>query len=91
VIITVNIDYKENEIGTTHVIMYNTATHLTASLPGQPGRWHQKGKINLDFNKARDVVVAVASVRPYSNHLHLAPHNHASTPTLNFLQTGCSS
>jgi len=28
---------------------------------------------NLDFNKARDDEVAVASAGPYANHLHLAP------------------
>jgi len=27
----------------------------------------------LDFNEARDDVVAVTSAGPYANHLHLAP------------------
>jgi len=34
---------------------------------------HQKGKTILDFNEARDHRVAVASVRPYANYLHLSP------------------
>jgi len=34
---------------------------------------HQKGHINLDFNEARDDLVALASAGPYANHLHLAP------------------
>jgi len=33
---------------------------------------HQKGRINPDFNEARDDGVAVASAGPYANHLHLA-------------------
>jgi len=33
----------------------------------------QKGKINVDFNEARDDGVAVASAGPHANHLHLAP------------------
>jgi len=32
---------------------------------------HQKGQTNLDFNEARDDGVAVASVGPYTTHLHL--------------------
>jgi len=34
---------------------------------------HQKGRINLDFNEARDDGVAVASGGPYASHLHLTP------------------
>jgi len=33
--------------------------------------WHQKGETSLDFNQATDDEVAVASVEPYANHLHL--------------------
>jgi len=47
---------------------------------------HQKGKTILDFNEARDDGVAVASVGPYSNHLHFAsnrkPHQHFITQLL---------
>jgi len=35
--------------------------------------WHEKGSTKVDFNEARDDVVAVVSAKPYSNHLHLAP------------------
>jgi len=38
----------------------------------------------MDFNKARDDGVAVASAGPYANHLHLTPdRNHISVKTLN--------
>jgi len=33
---------------------------------------HQKGKTSLDFSKARDDGVALASAGPYAGHLHLA-------------------
>ena len=54
--------------------------------------WHQKDKTILDFNKARDDRVAVASAGPHANHLPCsrqvtipAPHHS------NFLQAGCFS
>jgi len=47
---------------------------------------HQKGKNNLNFNKARDDGEAVASDAPHSNLLHLTP-----TPASQFLHAGCSS
>jgi len=45
---------------------------------------HQKGRTILDFTEARDGGVAVASAGPYANHLHLTPHNHASTSPVRF-------
>jgi len=36
--------------------------------------WHQKGYTNLDYDEAKDDWVAMASARPYANHLHFAPH-----------------
>ena len=36
------------------------------------GKPAPKGKTILDFNEARDDVIAVASAGPYANHLHLA-------------------
>jgi len=33
---------------------------------------HQKGSTNLDFNESGNDAVVVASVEPYTNHLHLA-------------------
>jgi len=52
---------------------------------------HQKGITILDFNKARDDGLAVASAGPYGNHLHLSPDRyHASASSFNFLQAGCS-
>ena len=51
-------------------------TRLTVYFPAQPQTWvsrHQKDQTILDFNKARDDRVAVASAGPYANHLHLTP------------------
>jgi len=53
--------------------------------------WHQKGQIILDYSDARGDEVAVESAGPCAKHLHLAPDNHASTSSLNFLQAGCFS
>jgi len=38
-----------------------------------PGKSAPEKQTILDFNKARDDGVAVASAGPYANHLHLAP------------------
>jgi len=35
--------------------------------------WHQKGRIILDFDEAKDDEVAMASAGLYANHLHFAP------------------
>jgi len=46
--------------------------------------WHQKGKIILDFNEARDDRVAVASAGPYASHSRPitmpAPHHSIFNP-----------
>jgi len=60
--------------------MYRLYLHLDAPFNGFFSRttWvgqHQKGKPNLDFNKARDDGVAVPSAGPFADHLHLAPDN----------------
>jgi len=44
----------------------------------------------MDFNETRDDGVAVASVGPYADHLHLAPDNRASTSSI-CLQARCTS
>ena len=49
------------------------------------------GKPVRDFTGARDDGVAVAAAGPYTNHLHLTSHNHASTSPLSFSQAGCPS
>jgi len=42
--------------------------------PGQSGQAvSRKVKTILDYNEARDDVVAAASAGPYANHLHLVP------------------
>jgi len=47
---------------------------------------HQKGKtiLDMDFKKARDDGVAVASVGPYTDCASLQTDNHASTTSLKF-------
>jgi len=37
------------------------------------GKMAPEDLTNLDFNETRDGGLAVASARPYANHLHLAP------------------
>jgi len=57
---------------------------------------HQKGRTIVDFNEARDDMVAVASAGPYANHLHFAPNSgrQVTMPAphhSNLLQAGCTS
>jgi len=61
--------------------MLNTDKHPFDGLFSRTARvnWHQKGKTNLYFNKARDDGVAMASAGPYANNLHLASCQHLIT------------
>jgi len=61
-----------------------TNTHLTASFLSK------LGLTILDFTGARDDGVAVASVKPYANYLHLAPDRRAPHHSI-CLQARCSS
>jgi len=56
-----------------------TDTSLMAAFPGQPGKAAPERLTILDFNKARDDGVAVASAGPHANHLHLAPESRQIT------------
>ena len=71
---------------------YYYYNHFTILCPGLP-RWVDARRINRSgFCWSRDDGVAVASAEPYASYLHLAPEdNHASTSSVRFLWTWCSS
>ena len=72
----------------------HTHTHarLTALCPRttQVSRY-QKGKTNLDFTEARDSEWQWHQLGHMQVCTSLQTDNHASTPPLSFLQTGCPS
>ena len=53
--------------------------------------WYQKGKTNLDFTEARDGEWQWHQLGHMQVCTSLQTDNHASTPTLSFLQAGCPS
>jgi len=53
--------------------------------------WYQKGKTNLDFNESRDSEWQWHQLGHMQVCISLQTDNHASTPTLSFLQAGCPS
>jgi len=53
--------------------------------------WYQKGKTNLDFTEARDSEWQWHQLKHMQVCTSLQTDNHASTPTLSFLQAGCPS
>ena len=75
----------------THNILHNY-TRLMALFPGLP-RWASTRKVKpIWFYWSKWQWVAVASAGPYASlHLALDWDNHASTPSLRFLQAGCPS
>jgi len=52
---------------------------------------YQKGKTNLDFTEARDSEWQWHELGHMQVRTLLQTDNHASTPTLSFLQAGCPS
>jgi len=52
---------------------------------------YQKGKTNVDFTEARDSEWQWYQLRNMQVCTSLQSDNHASTPPLSFLQTGCPS
>ena len=52
---------------------------------------YQKGKTNLDFTEARDSEWQWHQLGHMQVCTSLQPDNHASTPSLSFLQAGCPS
>ena len=52
---------------------------------------YQKGRTNLDFTEARDSEWHWHQLGHKQVSTSLQTHNHASTPLLSFLQTGCPS
>jgi len=53
--------------------------------------WYQKGKTNLDFTETRDSEWQWHQLGYMQVCTSLQTDNHASTPTLSFLQAGCPS
>jgi len=53
--------------------------------------WYQKGKTNLDFTEATDSEWQWNPLGYMQVRTSLQTDNHASTPPLSFLQTGCPS
>ena len=53
--------------------------------------WYQKGKTNLDFTEARDSEWQWHQLGHMQVCTSLQTDNHASTPSLSFLQAGCPS
>ena len=70
----------------------HTHIRLTAFFPGLP-RWAgtKKGKTNLDFTEARDSEWQWNQLGHIQVCTSLQTDNHASTPSLCFLQAGCPS
>ena len=52
-------------------------------------RWNQNGKTNLDFTEARDSEWQWHQLGHMQVCTSLQTDNHASTPSLSFLQAGC--
>jgi len=53
--------------------------------------WYQKGKTNLDFTEARDSEWQWHQLGHMQISTSLQTNNHASPPTVSFLQAGCPS
>jgi len=62
-----------------------------ALFPDYPESRYQKGKTSLDFNEARDSEWQWHQLGHMQVCTSLQTDNHASTPPLSFLQTGCPS
>ena len=63
-------DHGTPSVTTGHVYMHRQTCVYWLFSRTTWVRQHQKGKSNLDFDEARDDVVAVASAGPYANNLH---------------------
>jgi len=76
----------------THTQLFYCSSGICPGLPGWAGtRKVKPGRLKpiwIYWNKRE--WVAVASAGPYAS-LHLIPDNHASVPSLIFLQAGCPS
>ena len=78
---------------------YNVKLTTTTTLPPFNGLFsrttrvsrYQKGKTNLDFTVARDSEWQWHQLGHMQVCTSLQTDNHASTPTLSFLQAGCPS
>jgi len=70
----------------THTRPFNSPLSRTTQV-----RRYQKGKTNLDFTEARDSEWQWHQLGHMQVCSSLQTNNHASTPTLSFLQAGCPS
>ena len=70
----------------THTHPFNSPLSGTTQVS-----WYQKGKTNLDFTEARDSEWQWHQTGHMQVCISLQTDNHASTPSLSFLQAGCPS
>ena len=70
----------------THTHPFNDPLSVTTQV-----NWYQKGKTNLDFTGARDSEWQWHQLGHMQVCTSLQTDNHASTPSLRFLQAGCPS
>jgi len=78
---------------TKYIIITGTHTHLfNGPLSGTTQvSWYQKDKTNLNFTEARDSEWQWHQLGHMQTCTPLQTNNHASTPSLSFLQAGCLS
>ena len=89
-----NLRLKMSHEGAARVRHFQLCTHtrLTALFPGLPrSAGTRKVKTNLDFTEARDSEWQWHQLGRMQVCTSLQTDNHASTPTLSFIQAGCSS
>ena len=70
----------------THTHPFNCPLSMTTRVSR-----YQKGKTNLDFTESRDSEWQWHQLGHMQVCISLQPDNHASTPQLSFLQSGCPS
>ena len=78
--------WRRNVKCATHIHPFNGPLSGTTRVS-----WYQKGKTNLDFTEARDSGWQWHQLGHMQVCTSLQIDNHASTPPLSFLQTGCPS
>jgi len=79
------------EVKSINPSLTHTHTRLTALCPDYPVELVPERKTNLDFTEARDSEWQQHQLGHMQVCTSLQTDNHASTPPLSFLQTGCPS